>query len=216
MNSFLGLILSFVYIIVLLFIAMRLEHIPNEFSRTFVHILVSNWWLIAMFFIDNYWMAISVPAVFILFNALNIRFNWISAINSKQRYGNFGTIYYALAVFILTAVTFMNPETRIIGGVGVLAMGYGDGFAALIGQKFGKHSFRIFKGTKSLEGSSAMFITTLVVVGLYLAFLTSNVNLVMLVIIAAVATVVEAISPYGLDNLFIPVLTSLLYFIFTL
>ena len=216
MNSILGLGLSIIYIIVLLLIAMRLEHIPNEFSRTFVHILVSNWWLIAMFLIDNYWMALSVPAVFIIFNALNIRFNWISAINSKQRYGNYGTIYYALAVFILTAVTFLNPQTRIIGGVGILAMGYGDGFAALIGQKYGKHSYRIFKGTKSLEGSAAMFITTLVVVGAYLAFISGNVNLIMLVILAAVATLVEAISPYGLDNLFIPILTSLLYFIFTL
>lgn len=213
MNSITGLFLSLAYLGIILWIAIKLEHLPKEFSRTFVHIMVSNWWIIATLYIHDFYLALSVPLVFIVFNALNIKFNWIPCINSKLRYGNWGTVYYALTVALLTWLTFSNPDLQVIGGVGILAMGYGDGFAAILGQRFGKHTFTIFKGTKSLEGSLAMFMTTLIVLILYIYNVSTLPSLLCLISLAFVATLVEAISPFGLDNIFVPLITSLLYFI---
>lgn len=36
-------------------------------------------------------------------------------------------------------------------------MSYGDGFASLIGQRFGKHKYNLVGDIKSIEGSLAMF-----------------------------------------------------------
>jgi dolichol kinase len=99
--------------------------------------------------------------VFVVFNALNAVFNWIPAINSKNRYKNLGTVYYAISVTVLTHLTFMDPQLRIAGGLGILAMGYGDGLAAVIGQFFGKHTYSIFRGHKSVEGTLAMLISVI-------------------------------------------------------
>lgn len=216
MDSIFGLIVSVLYIIALLVIATKLQDRPNEFSRTFVHIAVANWWLIAMLWIHNYFYALSVPLFFIVFNAINIKTNWIPAINSTKKYGNYGTVYYALSVAALTALTFVSPEMKVVGGIGILSMGYGDGFAALIGQRYGKHTFTVFKGSKSIEGSLAMFVSTLVVLALFTWVFAGSVPVFDLILIALMSALVEAISPYGLDNLFVPMLSSLLYFILIL
>lgn len=213
MNSLIGLLISVAYIGIVLLIAIKLEHLPREFSRTFVHIMVSNWWIIATYFIQDFYLAMSIPLFFIFFNGLNIKYNWIPCINSKLRYGNMGTVYYALAIALLTWLTFSNKELQVIGGVGILAMGYGDGFAAILGQHYGKHEYTIFKGTKSLEGSIAMFIMTFGVLILYFYYVSTYPGLLVIVSLAFVATLVEAISPFGLDNIFVPMITSLLYFI---
>jgi phytol kinase len=213
MNDWIGLLITLAYLGAVIGLATRLTRWPHEMSRTMAHILVTNWWLIAVLVIQSYWAAMAAPLFFVVFNALNALFNWIPAINSKNRYKNLGTVYYAISVAVLTHLTFMDPQLRIAGGLGLLAMGYGDGLAAVIGQFFGKHTFSIFRGHKSVEGTLAMLVTVILVSAAYLYWQVGVVDWPVVVLIAAVATGVEAISPYGLDNLFVPLLTSLLYFI---
>jgi phytol kinase len=213
MNDWIGLLISFSYLGLIILIATRVTHWPHEMSRTFAHILVANWWLIASLVIQSYWAAMVAPVFFVVFNTLNALFNWIPAINSKDRYKSLGTVYYAISVAILTHSTFMDPQLRIAGGLGILAMGYGDGLAAVVGQFFGKHTYSIFRGHKSVEGSLAMFVTVIAVSALYLSWQVGGIDWPVILLIAAIATQTEAISPYGLDNLFVPLLTALLYFI---
>lgn len=216
MESTIGLLISVLYIIIIIAISTRLTHLPFELSRTFTHILVMNWWFIASFMIKDYWLAISAPIFFIIFNTLNVIYNWIPSINTKRRDSNHGPIYYSVAVFLLTAVTFHTPSLHIVGGIGLLVMAYGDGFAALIGQKYGKHPYTIFKGHKTFEGSFAMLLVSMIVITTYQLLQLGSVNFIQVMLLSVVATLVEAISPHGIDNLFIPVLVSLLYFIMIL
>ena len=213
MNDWIGLLISMTYLGVIILIATRFAHWPHEMSRTFAHILVANWWLIASLVIQRYWVAMVAPLFFVVFNTLNAIFNWIPAINSKNRFKNLGTVYYALSVAILTHLTFMDPQLRIAGGLGILAMGYGDGLAAVIGQFYGKHTYSIFRGHKSYEGTLAMLVSVIAVSALYLLWQVGAIDWPVVVLIAAIATGIEAISPYGLDNLFVPLMTALLYFI---
>jgi len=216
LESTFGLFLSILYIAIIIAISTRLTHLPFEFSRTFTHILVMNWWFIASFLIKDYWLAISAPIFFIIFNTLNVYYNWIPSINTKRRDSNKGPIYYAIAVFILTVATFHTPSFHIVGGVGLLVMAYGDGFAALIGQKYGTHTYTIFKGHKTLEGSLTMFLVSVIVIATYQYLELGQASLLHVLLLSIVATFVEAISPHGIDNLFIPILVSLLYFIMIL
>ena len=216
LESIFGLFISILYIVIIIGISTRLIHLPFEFSRTFTHILVINWWFIASFFIIDYWMAISAPIFFIIFNTLNVMYNWIPSINTKRRDSNKGPIYYSIAVFLLTVATFHTPSFHIVGGIGLLVMAYGDGFAALIGQKYGTHAYTIFKGHKTLEGSLTMFIVSMIVVTTYQYIQLGQVEFIQVFMLSLIATLVEAISPHGIDNLFIPILVSLLYFIMIL
>ncbi len=214
MSELTGLGLGFIYIVVVIVIAMFMAKLPYEISRTFAHIMTANWWFIAALTMSSYWVVMSTPIFFILFNTLNAIFNWIPCLNSKTRSSSLGTVYYAFSVFILLQLFFFDPNLKVAAGLGILVMGYGDGFAALIGQRFGRHTYTIFRGHKTIEGSLAMWVVTMIVVYAYLSYSTANVSLWMVLMIPILATLIEAISPYGLDNLFVPLITALIYFVY--
>ena len=89
------------------------------------------------------------------------------------------------------------------------AWGVGDGFAALVGKKYGKHKIRMkyVDHHKSIEGSAAMFITSALAVFLVML---SNKGLhpaayaVIPIAGAGVATFVEMITKNGLDTITCP------------
>lgn len=214
MTELIGMGLGFVYIAVIIVLAVLMSKLPHEMGRTFAHIMVSNWWIIASLMMKSYWVVMAAPFFFIIFNTLNLIFDWIPSLNSKIRANSLGTVYYAASVALLTQLYFFDPVLRVAGGLGILVMGYGDGFAAVIGQFFGKHKFTIFKGHKSYEGTLAMWLVSTIVVAGYLYVMTNSIDLTMVIVIPFLATLIEAISPNGLDNLFVPLITALVYFVY--
>jgi phytol kinase len=214
MNEWIGMVLGFGYITVIIVLAVLMSKWPHEMGRTFAHIMVANWWIIASLTMKSYWIVMAAPLFFILFNTLNLIFDWIPSLNSKTRSGTFGTIYYAASVALLVQLYFFDPALQVAGALGILIMGYGDGMAAVIGQFFGKHKFTIFKGHKTWEGSLTMWLVSTIVVAATLYFTTPAISWPMVILIPFLATLIEAISPYGLDNLFVPLITALIYFVY--
>src|SRR5216683_1732331 len=90
--------------------------------------------------------------------------------------------------------------------------------ATIIGKRFGKHSYAIPGGgghKRTLEGSLAGFVFSFVAVAITLAILSSlSLPIILLAafIMALVATLLEAISPWGTDNLTVPIGVSILLF----
>jgi phytol kinase len=214
MNEWIGMGLGFGYITVIIVLAVLMSKWPHEMGRTFAHIMVANWWIIASLTMKSYWIVMAAPLFFILFNTLNLIFDWIPSLNSKTRSGTFGTIYYAASVALLVQLYFFDPALQVAGALGILIMGYGDGMAAVIGQFFGKHKFTIFKGHKTWEGSLTMWLVSTILVAATLYFTTPAISWPMVILIPILATLIEAISPYGLDNLFVPLITALIYFVY--
>ena len=68
--NFLGILVSYVYIAFIIVFAKIFEKKGKEISRKFIHIMLGNWWFIAMFFFTNVWFAIFVPATFVIINYL--------------------------------------------------------------------------------------------------------------------------------------------------
>jgi phytol kinase len=98
--------------------------------------------------------------------------------------------------------------------MGALTMGYGDGFAAILGKRFGK---RKIMGDKSIVGTVVMFVVTVLVVtgfsiGYSLPGTWSFGWWISLFVIGVVASLLEAYTPHGLDNLTVPIGTTLLAF----
>jgi dolichol kinase len=112
-----------------------------------------------------------------------------------------GTTYFLVGSFIVIAV-FSNGVAIAV----LLFNTFGDAVSAIIGTKYGKIKF--FGGKKSLEGSLAFFVVSLIV-GLILCN-SPRVDLVLyqVAIGAITATLIEALPIPVDDNLTIPIISG--------
>jgi phytol kinase len=87
-----------------------------------------------------------------------------------------------------------------------LVLGLADGVAEPVGVRWGRHKYRVPSLTdgaavyRSVEGSAAVFATTFLV----MLVTRSPASVGLSLLVAAVVTAAEAVSPHGLDNLSIP------------
>ena len=198
-------IIGFLYVFAVLGAATLLEKLnvfSDEGNRKFIHIGVSNWWLLAMVLFDQTWLAMIAPLTFIVLNFLSYRFNLLSAMERDTKSSNdLGTVYYAISLSIITYFAFeMNALEA--GAVAILTMGYGDGLSAVLGQKLGK--FKLYKN-KSLIGALTVFIVTLI-----LGLIWFSAMWYWMIALALLAMLIELFTPKGLDNLSLPLIVFLI------
>lgn len=222
LNDLLGVLISILFVLAVIILSEVLQRAGKdpEFTRKFVHIGVSHWWPLAMFLIDDIRFALIPPALFVAVNYYSHKKNFFKGMERKETGSDLGTVYFPVALIVLILLTWdgglLGSGFEYIGLAGVMAMGYGDGFAAIVGQKWGKLKYRIFKNEKSLEGSTAMltfsFSSIAVVLCLFAGFNPSVLRVSFLT--ALLATILEALSPSGTDNLTVPVVTALASYYF--
>ena len=107
-----------------------------------------------------------------------------------------------------------GAEYKYIIVASIMAWGPGDGAAAICGKHFGKHklSGKMIEGTKSVEGSVAMAITSFIatfVTLLCMAPYSWYVALLLSVVIAPIAALVELYTKKGLDTVTVPIVVCL-------
>ncbi len=118
--------------------------------------------------------------------------------------------YYLLAPFCATAVG--GIVTGIVFPdyyqVGYLVAGWGDAMGEPVGVRFGRHKYHAVtlsstKCTRSLEGSAAVLVTSFGAAAVALFYLDFTIVQVMVGAAggAILATLIEAVSPHGWDNL---------------
>jgi phytol kinase len=182
----------------------RLAHKDPEIVRKIVHIGTGNvillaWWL-------NIPASIGITAS-ILASALTLlsyRLPILPGINSVGRQ-SLGTFFYSVSFGILIACFWYLQQPQY-AALGILIMTWGDGLAALIGQRFGKHKYKVFGVQKSWEGSLTMTLVSYLVSSLILLGVQGNIWQIWVIslIVAVVATALEAFSLLGIDNLTVP------------
>jgi len=208
-----GVLLVYIYVAILLIVTEKLLDKWPELSRKFLHIMVGNVAFLLPIFQTSWVMAFVAAGPFILFTFLMSPYTPIKSIKGRTSTAghSMGLVYYAITWTVLAYLFFDN---MVIIAIGILAMSYGDGFASIIGIRFGKKKYNVFGDQKSYVGSFAMFvftfITTVVALIYYGIPLSSYVILVLLGI-ALVAAIVEGLTPKGLDNLSVPFVTAFLY-----
>ena len=212
-----ALICVYVYVIAIFLIAENVLKSRPEFSRKFLHIMVGNM-IFAMPFFSSPWIMIiglTLPASIGTF--LLTEYSPIKIENSMTESGHALGLFFYSAIWTVLLVVFGNHLWIV--ALAIVPLVYGDGFAALIGIKFGKVKFSIFGSTKSLEGSLSMFVvTTVMSVFVWMVFTSigynmPEFNIVNILLISAVATLCEALSYGGIDNLTVPAVTSILYYL---
>jgi phytol kinase len=203
MNDYLAIAVAFVYVFAALGLAealRKLLKLPVEFTRKVVHIAVGMWaWgTIALF--DSKWLAIVTPAVFVVLNYVSYKRGLFLAMESNNR-SNLGTVYFPIA--FVAIILLLWDVDRFAVALTLMPMTWGDAFAAIIGRRFGSSTYTLAGGTRSVEGSAAMFIFTFFAV-LIPWVIHGSPSVTSALTIAALSTIVEACSPNGLDNLFVP------------
>lgn len=213
MNNIFGIVISILYVGIIIASAKVFEKAGKEASRKYIHIMLSNWWIIAMVFFDNMLWAAATPLLFVVVNYLSYKNGIIKVMERDDKDENkesLGTVYYALSLFILSLVTFGPLNNPILGLCGIFVMGYGDGLAAVIGQSIKSKEFVIKGNKKSLAGSFTMFCVTLIIFVAFLTYSNSEYIVIKSILVATLMTIIEAISIKGTDNLTVPLITSLL------
>ena len=216
-TDIIALIAVYVYVIAIFIISEKVLKSRPEFSRKFLHIMVGNM-IFAMPFFSNPWVMIigvTLPASIGTF--LLTEYSPIKIENSMTESGHALGLFFYSAIWTVLLIIFGNQLWIV--ALAIVPLVYGDGFAALIGIKFGKVKFSIFGSTKSLEGSLSMFVvTTVMSVFVWMVFTSigysmPEFNIVYIIAISAVATLCEAFSYGGIDNLTVPAVTSILYYL---
>lgn len=196
-------------VIVLCTVLEKMGKLSGEGSRKFIHIAVCNWWFIAMaFFNDPIWAAF-VPLLFVIVNYLSYKHQLIQSMERGGGKEDLGTVYYAISLLILSFITFKIKQP-FIGGLGILIMGYADGFAAIVGQKWPRPKVYL---NKSLAGTCCVWVISTAVSATYFQLYSPSISIFFALVIGILATILELYSPKGLDNLTLPLGTSGLYYL---
>ncbi len=191
-------------ITILLIAAVCKKYFPKkeELSRKIIHIGTGPVILLAWLF--------NIPKNIAFFSALiitialfvNYQYRLIPTIEDIER-KSFGTIAYGISITLLLLLFW--PHYALSISLGVLSMAFGDGLAGLIGRSIKSPTWSILGQTKSIAGTLTMgavvAITTEVITSL------NNIAIQPLEIatISMIATLLEQISPFGMDNITVPI-----------
>src|SRR5208337_3623647 len=159
LRDILGIVASYVFVFGFIGIAtilMRRGVLAPSVTRKVIHIGVAHWWLIAMALMDDPWVASVGPASFIVINALAIRFRFLPTMDEGADARNWGTVYFPVSLLVLVNLCWRGMAPIWVGGLAVLVMGWGDGLAAIVGERRVKiYGVRRARRTGTAFGPSA-------------------------------------------------------------
>ncbi|MEP0910578.1 SEC59/DGK1/VTE5 family protein [Leptolyngbya sp. GB1-A1] len=187
----------------------RWEGADSEVVRKVVHIGAGNVILLAWWLQIPGWIGISASIAFSALMLLSYRLPILPGINSVGR-KSLGTFFYALSIGLLILLFWQqHPYYTVIG---ILIMTWGDGLAALVGQRLGQHPYELWGMKKSWEGSLTMAGVSYIICSLVLLGIQGNhwQTWAIALMVAVAATLLEAFSKLGIDNLTVPLGSAVL------
>lgn len=161
MENVMGMLISGAYVAAVLGVSAVWERrgASKEATRKLVHIALGGWWLIAAAFFTSPWWAAALPALFIVVNAYLYRSRRLTFMARDEAEDTPGTVYYAASLTLLAWFSFWIGMP-FVGALGMFCMSFGDGFAAVLGKRFGRPLRSA--GCKSLVGSVTMFAVSFI------------------------------------------------------
>lgn len=181
-----------------------------EINRKLVHVLTGLCIFASPFFFRSgkplLWMAV----IFIAVDFTGVQTNRLKGIHGTARH-SYGTVFYPLAFFILVLACWGHYQSVLM--ISMLIMALADAAAGIAGESLKHpHTYRLWKDSKSLEGSLTMFVMTFLLVYLILprisgmdGFQITAVRGAWIALVTAcVATALESLSSRGSDNLTVP------------
>lgn len=202
-----AIVISFIYVFLVIGIVKILrDTLDTETRRKLTHTLMGVWPLL-WFLYHHMFAAFLVPLIVTVLLALAPKS--MRELFSGGEEKHIGLVLYALSFTIMTYFFFMNW----IGASAIFVLAFADGIGGWVGRKKGKHMYKVpWAKPKSLEGSSGMFLASLVSIAIAQLIFLGYIDPLAIVIGSITATIIEGISPKHSDNIFIPlILAGVLY-----
>ena len=200
---------------VVLLLIRKFTKIPDELFRKSLHFVLLGAYIPLLFGFDTWWRCLILVGglIALLFPVLLLigKIPGFSSFVNERKKGEFlSSMVLALGVMALSITVGWGVfNDRYIVLASVYAWGVGDGFAALVGKRFGKHkiTWKFVDNKKSYEGSIAMLLTSALAVFVVL-LIRGGINPVFCLLISLVAatasTFVELCSKGGIDTITCP------------
>lgn len=177
-----------------------------EVSRKVAHVALGMSMLACPFLFDVVWpVAVLAGAAVVVIAIMRwmpgVRERFAGVVGGVAR-GSGGDLYFPLSAAILFIIT--NGD-RLLFGIPILTLTFADATAALIGVHYGRTRMR--GADKTVEGSLAFFLVAFFATHVPLLLLsdaTRGASLIIALIFGLLVMLLEAVSLYGTDNVFIP------------
>ena len=212
MNDPTALVISYgfvVFVVGMAEIAKRRALLSSYVTRKLVHAAVGTWILPTLLLFEAWHWAVVPPLTFLVVNAIDMKTGLFHSIEGTDP-DNYGPLFFPVA-FVVVMPLFWAENLKFAACVGILCMAWGDPLASAVGRAFGGRRYRVLGSVKSLEGSAFMFLGSAAAAlcgGLAMGDFAPSTLALMALSAAGAATVVEAISFGGSDDLTVPIAAS--------
>jgi len=218
-----GLYIGFLVVLGLPMVLLKLYfNVPFEVMRKMCHLVITLSIFPLVMLFSTWYMAVlaAFMLVFIAYPLLALVENssLYKRIAVEREGGEFKRsliiVQVTIALIIFAFWGLLGTEWKYVAVVAVMAWGFGDAAAALVGKNFGRRRIlhpRI-EGTKTMEGTQAMFVTAgLAIFFTFLIYAGQpwHVSLAVALLVAPVSAIVELFSNRGMDTLTVPISTGL-------
>lgn len=222
-SDWLALVISYVYVFAVIGVGEGLRKwrcYSTEFTRKLIHITVGMWTFGTVLLFQHWYFAIIPPLSFVATNYISYRGEIFKSVETGEK-GNLGMVYFPISFAVIICLFWMRPNLLVAS---LMPMTWGDALAAILGRRYGQRKYSVLGFTRSMEGSLAMFLFSWLSIFLALLLLPSlggvlslpkgwQTSLLYSLAVAAFATLVEALSPWHIDNLTVPLFSAALLYL---
>ena len=201
--------LFFLSIILLIFfseLSLKKNIWPNHINRKIIHISVGIAVSLSPYIFTSRLKPCILALIFFTINLISYRNNRLNSFHLIGR-NSYGTIFFPLS-YLLLASLFWDYPNHITTSFLILAIA--DPISSIIGSRNKKNKFyNILGDKKTLEGSTAMFLCSAIIISLFSQLIFNDLNIsfqIIAIITTSIAvTISEGLSYKGSDNLTIPI-----------
>jgi phytol kinase len=183
-----------------------------EKTRKVVHVGTGLLALTFPVYLEAFWQVAFLCLSFLLLMAISERFQWFKSITGVDR-KSYGSWLFA-GVVMMCFYLYMIWDNKVYYYFPLMVLSLSDPLAALVGKARPIKEFRVFKQKKSLGGSTAFFLSALLLGLGYFISVDSAPSYGLFLLATAVSTGAEFLSVKGWDNLTIPVSIIVLFRVF--
>jgi len=218
-NPLIFIFVTYILLFLLLFLTSEIIYYSLkckvETSRKFVHFASGIICLSFPFYINNHWLVLILCSGFMLLLFVSKKIKLLKSINNIDRKSH-GSLLFPVSVYCCFLAFQYHQNEMIYFFLPILTLAICDPLASLIGKKYPFWKFKNGKDFKTISGSIAFFVSCFFIV--YVVYNCNEITFFNLLLrsfcISIIATLVEAFSKKGKDNLFIPISVLVMLILF--
>ena len=205
----------------IMLIARKVLKVPDELFRKILHFILLGAYIPFLFAFETWWVSAGVAGTLVIILCpillLAAKIPAFSSFVNERKQGEFkSSMILALGMMVLSiCVCWGIFDDKYLVMACIYAWGVGDAFAALIGKQYGQHKiqWKFADSHKSVEGSVAMFLTSMLSVCVVL-LLRGGLDVVSCLLISGIAalacTLVELCTKDGFDTISCPMVAMVI------